>query len=418
MASDYKPNPGGIAAYLDSLARGLIALGHTVHVLGVVPPEDEHRIAFLERYEPWVTPFPVAYDERPKSWLGNKFVAALEIARCSSPSLRRLLDRTPPFQSSAQAIARLSQIVERRRPDVVVLGHLDLHQYPFALFFRERQLPYGIIAHDVEIHRSPNRQNDLVRRGMMLKNASWIAANSRHTRAEVRRWGIADRKVMVVHPPVSEEVVKQRLEEKPVQNGGVYTIVTICRVVRGKGIDIALHAVKRLIERGILCRYVIGGDGPEREPLERLAGDLGVRDKVHFAGHISEADKWLLLRSADVFVMPSRVNTSEQHEGFGIAFIEANACGIPTVGTRTGGIPDAIVDGVTGVLVEPESPEKLADALLSLYHQPDQRRQMGETGMRRARTEFSPVAVATRFEEEVSSRIHQTVEAKASDPVV
>jgi phosphatidylinositol alpha-1,6-mannosyltransferase len=240
---------------------------------------------------------------------------------------------------------------------------------------------------------------------MMLKEASWIAANSRHTRSEIKRWGIADRKIILIHPPVSDEAVKQCLEKKPVGNGGVYTVVTVCRVVRGKGIDIALHAVKILIERGISCRYVIGGDGPEREHLQRLASDLGVRDNVHFAGYVSEPDKWLLLRSADVFVMPSRVDTSEHHEGFGIAFIEANACGLPTVGTRTGGIPDAIVDGVTGVLVEPESPESLADALMSLYHQPEQRRQMGDAGMRRARREFSPLAIAARFQEEVARRI-------------
>jgi glycosyltransferase involved in cell wall biosynthesis len=405
IASDYKPKPGGIAAYLDTLARGLIALGHPVHVLGVVPPEDEHRIAFLERYEPWVTPFPVAYDERPKNWLGDRFVAALEILRCSSPTLGRLLNRTPPFRSSAKAVARLSQIVARSRPDVVVLGHLDLYQYPFVLLFRERQLPYGIIAHDVEVHRSPNRQNDLVRRGMMLRDASWIAANSRHTRAEVKAWGIADRKIILIHPPVSEEALKQDPEEKPSGSGGVYTLVTVCRVVRGKGIDIALHALKILMQRGISCRYVIGGDGPEREHLQRLAFDIGVRDRVRFAGSISESDKWLLLRSADVFVMPSRVNTNEQHEGFGIAFVEANACGIPAVGTRTGGIPDAIVDGVTGLLVEAESPESLADALMFLYHRPEERRQMGETGMRRARREFSPTAIATRFQEEVSSRV-------------
>jgi hypothetical protein len=58
IASDYKPKPGGIAAYLDSLARGLIALGDTVYILGLVSPEDK-RIAFLERYEPWVSPFPM-----------------------------------------------------------------------------------------------------------------------------------------------------------------------------------------------------------------------------------------------------------------------------------------------------------------------------------------------------------------------
>jgi hypothetical protein len=98
-------------------------------------------------------------------------VATLEMLRCWSPTLQRILDRTPPFQSSVEAVARLTQIVSKENLDVVVLGHLDLHQYPFALFFRQKQLSYGIIAHDVEVHRFPSKKNDLVRRGMMLKGA-------------------------------------------------------------------------------------------------------------------------------------------------------------------------------------------------------------------------------------------------------
>ncbi len=405
IASDYKPKPGGIAAYLDSLARGLIALGNTVHVLGVIPPEDTQRMTFLDKYEPWVSSFPMICDKRPGNWLGNTCVSALEMFRCSSPALRYILDRTPPFQSSADAVARLKGIVARNRPDVVVLGHLDLNQYPFVLFLREQQLPYGIIAHDVEVHRYPHKKNDLLRRGLMLKEANWIAANSRHTRSEIKMWGIADDRIMLVHPPISEEAVQQRAEEKPVGNHRTYVITTVCRVVRGKGIDLVLHALNILKKQGISCRYVVAGDGTDREFFQKLALDLGISESVHFTGHITEAQKWSLLRSADVFVMPSRVNLTEQYEGFGIAFIEANACGIPAVGTRAGGIPDAIVDGETGILVEPESPEKLAETLMFLYRHPEQRRQMGETGMRRAKTQFSPMAIAAQFQEEVSKRI-------------
>ena len=156
-------------------------LGNTVHVLALIPPEDKERAAFLENYEPWVSPFPMVYDKRPENWLGNNCVSILEMMRCSSPTLGRVLDRTQLFRSSVDAVGRLKEFVAKYRPDVVILGHLDIHQYPLVLFLREQQLPYGIIAHDVEIQRHPHQINDLYRRGMMLKEAAWIAANSRRS---------------------------------------------------------------------------------------------------------------------------------------------------------------------------------------------------------------------------------------------
>jgi len=408
FAADYKPKPGGIAAYLDTLARGLIGLGNSVHVLGVIPPEDTQRLEFLTSYEPWVTPFVVAHDERPKSWAGNNFVSALEMLRCSSPSLQALLDRTPHFRSSAAWVANFLEILKEYKPDTVVLGHLDIYQYPIVLALLRNRVPYGIIAHDFEVHRFVGRQNDLLRRGMMLKEAAWIAANSRYTRGELKEWNIADEKIMLVHPPISEEAIRQSAQQKRVENSAVFTLTTICRVVKEKGIDIVLRALKILKAQGVMLRYVVAGDGPDRESFQRLAAELQVEDMVHFAGYISESEKWCLLRSTDIFVMPSRVTPDQQHEGFGIAYIEANACGVPAVGTHAGGIPDAVIDGETGVLVDPESPEKLAEALSLLYHDPERRKKMGEAGRRRAQTQFSPATVALQFQEEVAKRLRSS----------
>jgi glycosyltransferase involved in cell wall biosynthesis len=405
FASDYKPKPGGIAAYLDTLARALIGLGNTVHVLGVIPPEDTQRLEFLQNYEPWVTPFVAVYDKRPKSWAGNSFVSALEMLRCSCPLLQPVLDRTSHFRSSAAWVAKFVEILNERKPDMVVLGHLDINQYPLVLALIRNRVPYGIIAHDFEVHKFVGRQNDIFRRGMMLKEAAWIAANSRYTRSELQEWKIADEKILLVPPPISDEAVRQSVQHKSVTNGRIFTLTTICRVIKEKGIDIVLRALKILKTQGVLPRYVIAGDGSDREFFQNLAVELEVEDQVHFAGYISESKKWCLLRSADVFVMPSRVAPDQQHEGFGIAYIEANACGIPAVGTRAGGIPDAIIDGETGMLVDPESPEKLAEALFFLYHHPERRRQMGEAGMCRARKQFSPAIVALQFQEEVTKRL-------------
>lgn len=403
IASDYKPMPGGIAAYIDALARGLIELGHDARVLAVVQPHEKERRAFLNDYQAWVSPFQVAHDVRPRSWVANKFVSSLEIVRCLSPRARNILRRTSFFRASAGSIARLEEVLAEQRPTVVVLGHLDLNLYPLVLLLLERRLPYVIVAHDVEIRRCPSRINDRVRRGLMLKGARLIAANSHHTKSLVEAWGISKHRVKIVHPPIAEEAIRESagLQCAPRERAD-FNLVTICRLVKGKGIDIVLRALKILTAKQIPCRYVIGGKGDEREFLETLASDLGLKAGVQFKGSITEDEKWHLLRNADVFVMPSRVDTKVQHEGFGIAFVEAAAFGVPGVGTRAGGIPDSVVDGRTGILVPQESPESLAEALCFLYRNPKKRREMGRTALLRARAEFSPTAIAARFRDEVS----------------
>ncbi len=397
--------PGGTAIYIDSLMRSLMSLGDTVKVLAVVEPDEKERIGFLETYEPWIIPFQLAHDDKPVNWLGRKCVSLLEILRCLSPNCRRVLERASFFGASTASIAKLERLLSEEKPTTIVFGYLDVKLYALALSLRERQRPYGIIAHDSEVYRFPNnKKNDLVKRGMMLKGASWIAANSRHTKSLLEAWKVASGKVKIVHPPISEEAIRESAVLEPMfrKDNGL-SLVTVCRLVKGKGIDIVLRALKILAARGIPYRYVIGGEGPERRFLEAFVDELGLGDSVHFQGSVVGEEKWRLLRNGDVFVMPSRLDsTIPWQEGFGIAFVEAAAFGVPAVGSRSGGIPDAVVDGETGILVLEESPLDLADALTFLYRKPEIRKEMGRAARERARREFSPSAIAVRFREEIS----------------
>jgi len=405
IASDYKPWPGGIAEYIDSLARGLMSLGDTAKVLAVVRPEEEERIDFLEKYEPWAIPFPLVHDDKPANFLGRKCVSLLEILRCLSPVCRHVLERTALFEASTSAIARFERFLANENPTAIVFGNFDEKLYPLALSLLEQGRPYGIIAHGCEIARlSHSKTNDLVIRGSMLKGASWIAANSRHTKSLLEMWRIPPEKIKILHPPISEEAIRESAALEPTsRNDDALSLVTICRLVKGKGVDLVLRALKILAARGIPYRYVIGGDGPERSFLEALVDELGLRDKVHFKGSVYGEEKWNLLRNADVYVMPSRFDPATPwQESFGIAFAEAAAFAVPAVGSRSGGIPDAVVDGDTGILVPEESPADLADALTLLYRKPETRKEMGRAARERARRQLSPKAISARFREEIA----------------
>jgi phosphatidylinositol alpha-1,6-mannosyltransferase len=424
IASDWQGamvSPGGVATYVSSLTQAFRSLGDTVKMLEVFRPEERRQIGFREEHEPWLIPFPMKRDNKPENRLGSKAISALEILRCISPSCRRLLERSVLFESSVDSIKRLRKLISEEKPDAIVFTYLDVKLYPLALCLVEQKMPYVIIAHDAEIRQATkNARNDLAIRGMMLRGADWVAANSHHTKELLEVWRIPPDRVRVIYPPISQDTINESDVLGPrAQNQDKFTFVTICRLVRGKGTDLVLQALRILDSRGIPYVYLIGGEGPERESLEAMVDEFGLRSKVRFMGPVVGHEKWSLLRKGDVFVTPSRVDpTIPWQEGFGIAFVEAAAFGLPAVASRSGGIPEAVVDGETGILVPEESYLGLADALISLYREPEKRKAMGRAARERAQEQFSPNAIANRFREEFAKAALNRSEARNVNSLV
>jgi phosphatidylinositol alpha-1,6-mannosyltransferase len=159
-------------------------------------------------------------------------------------------------------------------------------------------------------------------------------------------------------------------------------MVSLCRLVPRKGIDTVLEALPAIFKAVPEVQYIVAGDGPDRTRLERLAERLGVTPLVRFLGLVPDDQVAPLLHMADVFVMPAREERPDV-EGFGLVFLEANACGTPVIGSTSGGIPDAVVDGETGLLVPPLAPGPLADAAIRLLNDADLRGRLGRAGRER-----------------------------------
>ena len=163
---------------------------------------------------------------------------------------------------------------------------------------------------------------------------------------------------------------------------GRKVMVSLCRLVPRKGIDTVLEALPAIFKGVPEVQYIVAGDGPDRTRLERLAERLGVTPLVRFLGLVPDDQVAPLLHMADVFVMPAREERPDV-EGFGLVFLEANACGTPVIGSTSGGIPDAVVDGETGLLVPPLAPGPLADAAIRLLNDADLRGRLGRAGRER-----------------------------------
>ncbi|MCK5924166.1 MAG: glycosyltransferase family 4 protein, partial [Methylococcales bacterium] len=159
-------------------------------------------------------------------------------------------------------------------------------------------------------------------------------------------------------------------------------LLAVGRLDHRKGFDVLIEALGQLKSRKLKPTLYIAGAGPERAKLEALVKTCGLEDQVHMLGQIPHSGR--VLQATDIAVMPSRA------EGLGIAGLEAMAAGKPLVASRVGGLKEIVDEGVSGVLVSPEDPVALANALASLLENPSLRCEMGVQGPLRVEALFSP----------------------------
>jgi glycosyltransferase involved in cell wall biosynthesis len=156
-------------------------------------------------------------------------------------------------------------------------------------------------------------------------------------------------------------------------------IIAVGRLVETKGFHVLVEACARLRDRGLPCQCLIIGDGPEAGRLKNLVNDFGVTDRVVLKGKLSPAELMPYYRRADVLAMPSCVRNQDA-DGLPNVLTEAMAMGIPVVATRVSGIPELVVDGVTGLLVAPDDAAALAEALARLLRDQDMARRLARAG--------------------------------------
>ena len=236
--------------------------------------------------------------------------------------------------------------------------------------------------------RSPKAQQayDALRRKMVAR-ADHAFPVSRYTAGLLGDLGVPEDRITVVGNGTDpERFVPMDVSAARASLGldQARVILTVGRLTPRKGIDTVIRALPSVIERVPNAVYMVVGEGEDRARLEALAAEMGVTDHVLFEGSVPFSQLPSTYNLCDVFVTPSR-SAPPSVEGFGIVFLEVNACGKPVIGARSGGIPDAIVDGETGLLVEPDDEPGLAEALISLLSDPARCRALGDAG--RARVE-------------------------------
>jgi glycosyltransferase involved in cell wall biosynthesis len=219
-----------------------------------------------------------------------------------------------------------------------------------------------------------------------LRRAKAVLCISHWHREFYRRWvNLPDARMPVVRCGVD------LAEFTP--GGGGAGILAVGRLVPKKGFDTLIRAIGILVRRPSMkpedVRLTLIGDGPEREPLEMLAAELGVERNVHFTGAGTQRQVREAMRSAELFALPCRVSSDGDRDGIPVVLMEAMASGLPVVCGDLPTIRELVVDDTCGRLVEPDDPKSLASQIEVLLTNDSERRSVADAGRRRVAEEFS-----------------------------
>ena len=239
-----------------------------------------------------------------------------------------------------------------------------------------------------------------------FSKADKIFAVSNYTRSLITKKGIPAKKIYIIPngtdpdrftPEVSFDDI---LEKYGIQDRKI--IFSVSRLVERKNFGMVIKILPEVVKKIPDVVYLIGGEGPMKDRWKRLAREEGVDDRVIFAGYIPNDELPKYYAMCNIFVMPSKeIREKGEVEGFGIAFLEANACGKPAIGGKSGGVEDAIIDDETGILVNPDDEKELKEAIITLLSNDSMADLLGKKGRKRIEEELSWKKVTERMRKQM-----------------
>ena len=360
VTNDFPPKLGGIQSYLWELWRRL--------------PPDEVTV------------------------LTTPHVGAAEFD--AAQPFRVVRTREPVLLPAPWVVRRIDTLAAEVEAKLVVLDPaLPLGQVGPSL-----QLPYAVVLHGAEVTfpgRLPGTKQLLAR---VLRGARHVIAAGSYPSAEADRAAGRPLSTTVVPPGVDTDLFRPLDEEARAAArrrlglpAHARVVLGLSRLVPRKGFDVLIRAAARLAPGRPDLQVAIAGRGRDRQRLERIVAATGA--PVHFLGRVPFADLPSLYGCADVFAMLCRDRwLGLEQEGFGIVFVEAGACGVPSVAGASGGVRDAVDDGVTGRVVDrPSSVDDVTAALATLLDDDEQRGAFGAAARFRAVDSFAYDLLADRL---------------------
>jgi phosphatidylinositol alpha-1,6-mannosyltransferase len=359
VANTFPPVHGGSAVVYDSLGR--FGCGR----VSVLAPSDDYRTGSpigLWRETDAKRPFPVHRIPRLRTELLPDNVGIFQ----------RLVTLMNDLAIRVSVMRAIIAIVRSENIGIICIGELVSSGWLARICSAFPQLKVVIYVHGEEITTRSPYDTDGLRRRRALSSADGCVAVSRFTRDTlIESFDVQPAKIELISNGVDLGRFRNRKRRPDLVRRygleGKRVLLTVGRLYARKGVDRVIESLPRVFETVGDLLYVVVGDGPYLPVLEELARRLGVADRVVFVGAVTDAELVDYYALADAFIMANREMPDGDTEGFGLVFLEANACGVPVIAGRAGGSVDAVTHELNGLVTDGDDPAAIAAAIERLF---------------------------------------------------
>jgi glycosyltransferase involved in cell wall biosynthesis len=304
--------------------------------------------------------------------------------------------RETPWQISPGEVRKLLALLNREKAELlhIYFGHIAVHLLPLI---RAWPKPSVVSFHGADVMVDLDKPAYRAATQQMLEAVRLVLVRSQSLGRALINLGCAAGKIRLQHTGIPVDEIPFRPREWP-ETGG-WKFVQACRLIAKKGLRVSLRAFAKFAARHPGSTFTIAGEGPLRNELGELAAALGIADKVFFPGFISQTQLRELFYQSHIFLHPSEVGGDGNQEGVPNSMLEAMASGLPVFATEHGGIPEAIENGRSGVLVQERDDEALAAALLARTANPEGLAEIARNGAEIVRKRFEQTSQTRQLED-------------------
>jgi colanic acid/amylovoran biosynthesis glycosyltransferase len=307
---------------------------------------------------------------------------------------RQLRDK--PWQISDGELSELLHVLSETRARLlhIYFGHIAVHLLPLIRAWKH-SLIVSFHGADVmvDMDKPAYREATL----QMLDAVTLVLVRSESLRRALVDLGCDPKKIEIQRTGIPLEEFPFR--ERAIPKNGEWQFVQAGRLIEKKGLPVTLRAFSTFLKQHPNATLKIAGEGPLLPELQNFARELGVTNRVSFTGFVSQEQLREIYYGSHIFLHPSQTGLDGNQEGIPNSMLEAMATGLPVFATKHGGIPEAIENGVSGVLVPERDDEALAQALLNAAQDPDFLSRIGHAGAEAVQKNFDLSTQAQRLEE-------------------
>ena len=332
------------------------------------------------------------------------FEPVFVVGKPATHFLRRFWFRTvreAPWQISHREMRQTRRLLDDNEAQLlhIYFGHIAVHLLPLILHWHR---PTVVSFHGADVMVELDKPHYRAATREMLAAARLILVRSESLARGLRELGCPNEKIRLQRTGIPLGDLPFR--ERAWPNDGAWRFLQAGRLIEKKGFVTSLRAFATFQEQNPTATFTIAGEGPMQAELEELARELGVQERVRFAGFLSQKELREAFYEAHIFLHPSELGGDGNQEGVPNSMLEAMASGLPVFATRHGGIPEAIEDGTSGVLVEERDHVALGAALLHWTSRPQELTRLAEVGAR---------AIAEKFEQKAQVRALEEIYREA-----